>query len=243
MLKFYLMILFLYSIFGRFLQLLPKYKIINILNMKSKFYAPINNHYVNLDLRRLKSGRRELKTIKWLNQIPNNSVYFDVGTDYGQEVVLLSSLVEKNIKIYGFDCSLLPAHYCSINNEVNNNKFEFTFAAVSDQSGKIMEFTALSNLSIKSKYTYKVMTLSLDDFCKIKKIFPTHLKIDVDGGELKVIKGAENVLNNSMLREIYIEIDDYNKEEIFNILKVKGFDNIWTVPNKKNSDYLFKKIL
>ena len=87
------------------------------------------------------------------------------------------------------------------------------------------------------------MSLTLDDFCKIKKIFPTHLKIDVDGGELKVIKGSTNVLNNNMLREIHIEIDDYNKEEILNILKVKGFENIWTVPNKKNSDYLFRKIL
>ena len=188
MLKFFLMILYLYSIFGRFLQLLPKFKNISVLGIKSKFYLPIYNHYVILDLIRLKKGIREPKALKWLNSITDNSIYFDFGTDYGKEVIFLSILKKKKIKIFGFDCSLLPSHYCAINKENNNNNFEFVFAAISNSTGDIIDISALSNISIKSEYSYKVMTLTLDDFSKIKNIYPTHLKIDVDGEEFKVIQ-------------------------------------------------------
>ena len=85
------MILFLYSIFGRILQLLPNFIKVKILNMESFFYVPVHNHYMALDLIRLKKGIREPKTFEWLSSIPDNSVYFDIGTDYGQEVTLLSS--------------------------------------------------------------------------------------------------------------------------------------------------------
>jgi len=234
------MILFLYSIFGRVLQLLPNFKKIKVLNMESDFYMPVHNHYVVLDLIRLNKGIREPKTFEWLMSIPENAVYFDVGTDYGQEVALLSSLRKKNIKIFGFDCSLLPSHYCSINKEKNNNNFEFIFAAISDSTGEILDISALSNLSIKSNYSYKVMTLRLDDFSYMKNIHPTHLKIDVDGAELKVIKGAEKLLKGSELKEIFIEIN-HDDIEIIDFIKSFGFEITLKIPGKKNNQFLFKR--
>ena len=78
------MILLLNKFFGKILQLFPKYKEIKFLNMKSNFFVPINNHYVCQDLINLSKGKREPKLFEWLNSIENNSVYFDVGTSYGQ---------------------------------------------------------------------------------------------------------------------------------------------------------------
>ena len=233
------MILFLYSIFGRILQLLPKFKKIKIFNMETNFYIPVHNHYVILDLIRLKKGIREPKTFEWLMSIPDNSVYFDVGTDYGQEIALLSSL-KKNIQTFGFDCSLLPSHYCAVNKEKNNNNFEFISAAISDSTGEILDIRAMSNLSIKSKYSYKFMTLRLDDFSNMKNIYPTHLKIDVDGAELKVIKGSEKLLQGNDLKEIFIEIN-LNDDEIINFIKSFGFEIALKIPGKKNNQFLFKR--
>ena len=84
------MITFLYKIIGMALQLLPKIKQVNLLSFRSKFFLPISNHYVINDIVNLSKGRREPKLYDWLNSIQDNSIYFDVGTSYGQEVTLLS---------------------------------------------------------------------------------------------------------------------------------------------------------
>jgi len=39
-------------------------------------------------------------------------------------------------------------------------------------------------------YEYQATTLSLGDFSKSNKIMPTHLKINVDGAEDGVLRGA-----------------------------------------------------
>ena len=43
---------------------------------------------------------------------------------------------------------------------------------------------------------------------------PTHLKIDVDGAEGGVLRGAQNILASNALREIFIEVDRTNDEII-----------------------------
>ena len=84
------------------------------------------------------------------------------------------------------------------------------------------------------KYSYDVMTLKLDDFCKNHNLYPSHIKIDVDGAEFNVIKGAENILKRSELKEIFIEINNDNLE-IIEYLKRYRFE----IPQPR----LIKKIM
>ena len=92
------MILNISKYIGKLLQIFPKYKLIKLLNMEAKFFIPINNHYVSQDLINLAKGKREPKLFDWLNSFENNSVYFDIGTSYGQEVTLVSSMLKKTLK-------------------------------------------------------------------------------------------------------------------------------------------------
>lgn len=89
-------------------------------------------------------------------------------------------------------------------------------------------------------YTYDVVSLALDDFATEENLFPTHLKIDVDGAELDVIKGAHMLLSSGALSDVFIEIDSDN-EEIFNIMKDYGFDVVWEDRKKHNVDVLFTR--
>ena len=53
------------------------------------------------------------------------------------------------------------------------------------------------------------MAYRLDDFVRLfglKK--PNELKIDVDGGELEVVEGAQNTLRDGALRSVLIELDE-----------------------------------
>ena len=54
--------------------------------------------------------------------------------------------------------------------------------------------------------------LSLDNFCKLGKINPTHIKLDVDGNELLVLSGARECLSNTSLRSVLIELDETNPD-------------------------------
>ena len=240
------MIIETYHILGRFFRLFPKTIHIKLKNMKGHFFVPINCHYICGDLSNIRNGRREPRLYDWLNEIPNNAVYFDIGTSYGQEVVLASTFVERNVKVIGFDCNLYHGHFCCLNRTLNNNRFEFIFAAVSDKSGQLISIKTNSDTHIAAlhkknvPYSYNVMTISLDDYAKSNKIIPTHIKIDIDGAEDLVIKGATTLLSNKNVRDIFIEIDHNNKGLRRTILDF-GFEVIWEDKKALNTDVLFRR--
>ena len=75
----------LYHLFARSFRALPKTTKVYYGNLSATFFVPIYNHYICGDLADMKSGRREPYLYEWLNEIKEGSVYFDVGTSYGQE--------------------------------------------------------------------------------------------------------------------------------------------------------------
>lgn len=235
-----------YHILGRLFRLFPKTTQIKIKNMNGRFFVPINCHYVCDDLSDMCKGRREPKLYDWLNELPINAVYFDIGTSYGQEAVLASTFVERNVKVIGFDCNLYHSHFCCLNRALNNNRFEFIFGAVSDKSGKLISIetnsdTHISQLHKKNvPYSYNIVTISLDDYSKTNKIIPTHIKIDVDGAEKLVINGAKVLLSNKTVKDIFIEIDHKNMELKETILNF-GFDVVWEEKKAMNTDILFRR--
>jgi len=79
---------------------------------------------------------------------------------------------------------------------------------------------------------------TLDNICKEHDFYPTFLKIDVEGAELNVLKGASNILNsvNSLMIEITFPSD---AKEIFQILEKNGFKECYQ--NSKSHNCFFKK--
>lgn len=68
----------------------------------------------------------------------------------------------------------------------------------------------------------------------------THLKIDVDGAEFGVLKGAEKILANPALTNIFIEIDNENAG-IVEFLESRGFSVSWRYDKPQNADVLFTR--
>jgi FkbM family methyltransferase len=65
---------------------------------------------------------------------------------------------------------------------------------------------------------------SIDDFvCKYGPVFPNHIKIDVDGIEDKIIRGAEKTLSDKRVKSVLVELDssrtDYAKAVIASVEK------------------------
>lgn len=238
------MIAHLYQLIGRALRVLPKTTTVTFGKMSARFFVPFYNHYICQDLVDMKAKRREPKLYQWLDALPEGSVYFDIGTSYGQECCLASSL--KGVQVYGFDCGLNESHFCALNRALNHDRFTFTFAAVGKRSGEVVTLTSNSSTHIKKyhkknvPYTYQATTLSLDDFSKANKVVPTHLKIDVDGAEDDVLEGAKTILSSKQMIEVFIEIDKTNLK-IIEFVQSFGFKIKWQVEKDLNIDILFTK--
>ena len=148
--------------------------------------------------------------------------------------------------VVGFDCGLLHAHFCALNKRLNNDRFEFVFAAVGETSGMPVPITCNSDTHLphlhrkNAPYSYEVPSLALDDYAASRGLVPTHLKIDVDGAEFGVLKGAEKILGNAALTDIFIEIDHEN-DGIFGFLEARGFSVSWRHDKLQNADVLFTR--
>ena len=80
------------------------------------------------------------------------------------------------------------------------------------------------------------MISTLDHLCDELKIYPNCIKIDTDGNEYKILKGAFYTLKNSALRSLIIEMPLHQEEQFKaceNILKASGFKVSWS--DRKNT--------
>ena len=240
------MLLSMYYFLAKMFRFLPKTKKLTLLDMSATFFVPINNHYICDDLIDISKHKREPALYSWINNLNAGSVLFDIGTSYGQESSLASSLIQKNISVLGFDCSLYQSHFCALNRRLNGNRFRFIFAAIGSKSGDLLTIRANSDTHIPAlhkknvPYEYDVMSLALDDFAASQNIQPTHLKIDVDGAEFEVLKGAKKILKSQALKEVFIEIDNENIA-IKDYMASLGFTVKWQVEKELNVDILFSK--
>ena len=209
-------------------------------------------------------------------------VIFDVGCYRGIFTKTILNLIRnKKYKFYLFDINKKVKKY--IKNLVRLKNIYYNEIALSNKNGKAIYYynrffesagSSLSNivkndskwnfsrklifkllfLKVKSFTKYKVSTITLDNFVKNKKIkLIDILKIDIEGSEYDLLKGAKNSLKKNKIKIILVEIiakkDSYDKKKkkIFNFLKKRNFTlvkkaNIWSISlfsNIKGGDYLF----
>tara|TARA_B100000029_G_scaffold272865_1_gene267656 strand:- start:634 stop:1383 length:750 start_codon:yes stop_codon:yes gene_type:complete len=194
--------------------------------------------------------------------IQSNFFLFDPNPNV--QNYLSSLLNENNVKCFNiaFDNS--------------NNKKKFTLNEYFEASGssllslhkedKLYNLTRKSFMKIfqpfkkiKDYVEIDVKTQTIDNFCLQNKIDYIHLlKLDTEGNEFNILKGAENLLSENKIKVIYTEIcsvkKDYNNKslEIKNFLKKYNFQHIksYKIPtlgflsNLKATDdlFVFKKI-
>jgi hypothetical protein len=141
---------------------------------------------------------KEPKTVEWIKKIPDGSVLWDVGA---------------NIGIYS-------AYAAAHGHEV---------VAVEPHDGFVQalaQTVALSDFD-KVRVVHAALNkrMSIDELVKNHGFKPpTHIKIDTDGDDLLVVKGAKNCLPH--VQSVIVETTDENKadqQEIGHLLSGAGF--------------------
>ena len=87
------------------------------------------------------------------------------------------------------------------------------------------------------------MVYSINDFVKDFKIESVnHMKVDVDGNEKEILKGAGNVLASNNFKTLMVEADEYDAE-LFDYLEGFGLKQrkICNTDHPTKSNYFFLK--
>lgn len=156
------------------------------------------------------------------NHLKNLSdpILFDVGANVGNYSILLREVFGNKAKIYSFEPSHKTFHKLSLN-VGGKNLYNFGFGSENkkvnlysnpNKSGLASVYERnLEHVNLSLKDSEEVEIITLDSFCKehdIKHI--DFLKIDVEGHELEVLRGAEKLINSGMLDFIQFEFGGCN---------------------------------
>lgn len=178
------------------LRLIPQDMILPILQGRlkgEKWIVGSSNHGCWLGSYEFNKQRAFIRTIK-----PGNTVY-DIGANVGFYTLLSSVLVGPKGKVIAFEplprnVFLLTKHM-QINHCPNVTIYQY---AVSDNTGEAC-FNPSSNPCmghLSEGGEIKVKTVALDELILLGDVPPPEvLKIDVEGAEDRVLRGAEHTIN------------------------------------------------
>lgn len=213
---------------------------------------------------------KEPETLEWINSFSANDQLLDVGANIGIYSLFAASqglkviavepeslnfaMLNLNIRFNNFN-SLVKAFCISLHE--NNNVDYLNISASQSNWGAAQnnfnnKFDWTGKRTFNPIYSQGSVGLSIDYFLQNISEEIHHLKVDVDGNEFLIMKGARELLNSNKLKSILIELvdgrDDYDETikyiESFNFeLVYKGHAPMYETGRFSDVfNHIFKKI-
>jgi FkbM family methyltransferase len=182
-------------------------------------------------LRAVWLDKKEPETLEWINGFGESEVFYDVGANVG--VFSLYASLHRNCDVYAFEPE--AKNYSCLNKNIFLNRLGRRVKAlnVGLHDATSIEFLQLHDLSsgaalhsvgeaidwrgkrFEAKFEQAVLAFRLDELVEQFRLPPPdHMKIDVDGNELKVIRGAARTLSDPRFKSLQIELKEGDKELI-----------------------------
>lgn len=206
--------------------------------------------YLNLETsleytERLGSVAKEPETIAWIEEfVKPNDVLADIGANVGAYALVAAKATQNQATVYAFEPAF--ANYAELCRNIRLNGCGESViplpVALSDRTGvDVFRYSSLAPgaarhasgaesplqaATAKPVFEHRMLTYRLDDLIESMGLrTPNHIKIDVDGNESLVLRGAERALSDEGLRSLLVEVDERSPaaEEIVRLLADKGF--------------------
>ena len=205
---------------------------------------------------RANSCKKEPELINWL-EINNNKekqILWDIGSNVGAYSLVAATMgykvlsfepayqnyfkLHENISLNKLD-EQIEAFCISFGDKLqtgNFNIFETSFGSSKGNynADNYYQLNLKKNPNLKKISQKKTLVFSIDSFIKIFNLpEPSLIKIDVDGGEFEVLKGAATLLEHGKnLKSLLVEFDEdeYSINELETFLKKLN----WQIVSKHN---------
>jgi FkbM family methyltransferase len=198
---------------------------------------------------RIHSCRREPETIEWLErEVRGGDVVYDVGANVGAYSLIAAVRGAGRARVYAFEPSF--ATFAALCRNVALNRLEESIVplhlALADET-TLGEFSLRDLRSGSSLHAYAghahpkvrglppllrqpIVSYRIDDLVRVLPIpLPTLVKIDVDGAELAILRGAGQTLRDPRVRSLLVETEPESdqRDAITSFLGDRGFER-WT---------------
>jgi FkbM family methyltransferase len=219
---------------------------INKDNTKYLFYAPnllTRWRYETLFL-------KEPETIEWIDSFGKDEVLFDIGANVGiftiyaamKGAVVIAfepesqnyALLNKNIYLNNLSDRVIALNAAFIDKDCVDYLYikDYEIGTAINSIGESLDWKLDK---IRPSFKQGIMSYTLDSFLSKNTVpFPNHIKIDVDGFEYKILKGAQITLKDPRLKSISVELNLALHEHQDSIAVVESFG--WRLKQKRHAD-------
>jgi FkbM family methyltransferase len=203
-----------------------------------KIFQPVFEEFLSVILKVLNIGEGqsvetsgERNVFEVLKTVVKNdgAVVFDVGAHTGEWLGLLRKIYKGKTIVYSFEPSMKSFEVLS---KINFPDFFPKKIALGENNGTLFlsydeegsSGSQITGYEQRGNNNELVETRTLDSFCKENKIEQIDLlKIDTEGYELNLLRGAVEMLNNKKIKLIQFEFgapseQKYSFKEFFDIL-------------------------
>ncbi|MBM3537969.1 MAG: FkbM family methyltransferase [Alphaproteobacteria bacterium] len=189
---------------------------------------------------------REPETLTWIDSFQPGDVFWDIGANVGQ--YSLYAALAPGVRTLAFEPG--AASYSALIRNIEINRMDDRIAAYCVGFGEATELSTLNmartdagssmhaigvdtdslGRTINVRFRQAVSVYSMDGFLTtFAAPFPTHIKLDVDSIEEKIVAGARQTLADRRLQSMMVEIegglDTPRARAIVDMLRLAGLSH------------------
>jgi FkbM family methyltransferase len=195
---------------------------------------------------RARTCAKEPWTVDWIEtHIKEGDVFYDIGANVGAFSLIAAKRCRNNLTVVAFEPGYSSfAHLCDniVLNACDRSiiPIPLPLGAATGLAGfkyrslhpgqsrhalrEAMPLPRKGKDKQSGRYEQPVLAMRLDELVsRFQLPPPTHIKLDVDGAELKVLEGAGPLLDGPSLRTVLMEVAETLTESVTCLLQKKGF--------------------
>jgi len=205
--------------------------------------------------------RKEPETLEWIATFSPGATLFDIGANIGLYSLLAA---KKGLRVVAFEPESQNFAVMNANVYLNSldDKISALNVALSDRNCLDYLYmpafscgTAFNQFGVppeetgepsRNAFKQAVISYTMDHFVKqYPQFFPTHVKIDVDGIEAKIIAGAAQTIESPHVQSMLVELDTRLEADLKAIewIVSKGFKVVSQTPKVDTGvyNYIFRR--
>ncbi len=176
-------------------------------------------------------GRDEPETVAWIEGLPGDAVFWDIGANIGLYALFAA---KRGLRVYAFEPSAQSFAAMTRSAEANGLVIDAFCLALADGEAiaRLNMASSEAGHSMHSiegaaaRFSQAVPAITVDAFIAVFGATPpTHIKLDVDGIEPAILRGAAGTLA-STVREVLVEIEGEPAQAIPGFLAGLGFAEV-----------------